>query len=307
MELLVHWRFEETAGLLATLRRHSREESPIGHKKKELASKALHDFSARGLEVICADLNAPLKDRQNGAQQVLAELGDEAVEPLVESVKRSVDLRVKQAAAQALRRLGPSVKEALLKQMTVDTAGDALVKLLPLLEDYADSSVLPTLTSLLQHPDGNVRRQVAQLLSRVKDPKVQSLLANLLDDSDLDVQMEAVRMIGELKLKLAASEIARRLPSAAPVIQEEMCIALGSLGDKRVIPELIRLVETKKSFWKRTANTPEAVRIRAVWALGQFLPDEAAEKVLAKASKDPHPMVQRAAQASLAKVAAPSK
>ena len=95
------------------MRRHSREESPIGHKKKQLAAKALHDFSVRALEVICADLNAPLKDRQNGAQRVLAELGDGAVEPLVEAVKRSVDLRAKQAAVQALKRLGPSVKEAL--------------------------------------------------------------------------------------------------------------------------------------------------------------------------------------------------
>ena len=227
MELLVHWRFEESAGLLATLRRHSREESPIGHKKKQLAAKALHDFSARGLEVICADLNAPLKDRQNGSQRVLAELGEEAVEPLVEAVKRSVDPRAKQAAVQALRRLGPSVKDALLKQMTVGTSGDALVKLIPLLEDYADSSILPALTSLLQHPDGSVRRQVAQLLAKVKDPKVQSLLASLLDDSDSGVQMEAIRMIGELKLKLAASEIARRLSVSAPAIQEEMCIALG--------------------------------------------------------------------------------
>src|SRR4029077_5407483 len=84
MELLVHWRFEESANLLSTLRRHSREESPIGHKKKLMAAKALHDFSIRGLEVICADLNAPIKDRQNGAHRVLAELGEEAVEPLVE-------------------------------------------------------------------------------------------------------------------------------------------------------------------------------------------------------------------------------
>src|SRR5439155_5490299 len=87
MELLVHWRFEDSAGLLATLRRQSREESPIGHKQKLLATKALHEFSARGLEVICSDLNAPIKDRQNGAHRILAELGEEAVGPLVEAVK----------------------------------------------------------------------------------------------------------------------------------------------------------------------------------------------------------------------------
>ena len=85
MELLVSWRFEESAMLLSTLRRHGREESPIGQKKKELAVKALRDFSVRGLDVICADLNAPLKDRQNGSYRVLAELGEEAVGPLVEA------------------------------------------------------------------------------------------------------------------------------------------------------------------------------------------------------------------------------
>ena len=266
-----------------------------------MASKALHEFSIRGLEVICADLNAPIKDRQNGAHRVLAELGEEAVEPLVEAVKRSVDLRAKQAAVQALRRMGPSVKDVLLKEMTVGTAGDALVKLIPLLEEFADSSILPTLTGLLQHPDAAVRRQVAQLLAKVKDPKVQSLLAALLDDADPDVQSEAVRLIGELKLKLATLEISRRLANATPLVQEEMCIALGALGEKRAIADLVQLVETKKSFWKRATGAPDAVRIRAIWALGQLMPDDLAQRTLAKAAKDSNAMVQRAAQSALTK------
>jgi HEAT repeat protein len=299
MELLVHWRFEEAAGILSTLRRHSREESPIGQKKKQHAAKALHDFSTRGLEVICADLNAPLKDRQNGAHLVLAELGEAAVDPLVEAVKRSVDLRAKQAAVQALKRMGIVAREALLKQMTVGTSGEALVKLIPLLEEFADASLLPTLTTLLQHPDASVRRQVAQLLAKVKEPKVQTLLTNLLDDTDADVQGEAVRLIGELKLKLASLEIARRLASSPPAVQEEMCIALGNLGEKRAIPDLVQLLQTKKSFWNRIAGTPDSVRIRVLWALGQLMPDETAAKAIHAATKDPNPMVVRAATNAL--------
>ena len=238
---------------MATLRRHSREESPIGYKKKLLASKALHEFAGRALEVVCADLNAPIMDRQNGAQRVLAQLGEEAVGPLVEAVKRSIDLRAKQVAIQALRRLGPSVKEALLKEMNVGTSGDVLVKLIPLLDEFADSSVLPSLSALLQHPDARVRRQAAQLLVKVKDPKVQGLLVGLLDDSDPEVQTEAVRLIGELKLKAAAPEIARRLTSATPAVQEEMCIALGSLAEKRAIPDLLTILAAKK---KRFGGAP---------------------------------------------------
>ena len=87
----------------------------------------------------------------------MAELGEEAVEPLVEAVKRSLDPRARQAAIQALRRLGPAVKDPLLKQMNVGVAADILVKLVPLLEDFAEVSLLPTLTGLLQHPDAHSR------------------------------------------------------------------------------------------------------------------------------------------------------
>jgi HEAT repeat protein len=307
MELLVHWRFEESTRLLATLRRHSREESPIGQKKKQLAAAALHEFSTRVLDVICADLNAPVKDRQNGAYRVLAELSEDSVGPLVEAVKRSIDSRARQAAIQALRRLGRAVKEPLLKQVDIGMPGDVLVKLIPIFEDFADASILPTLTGLLQHPDGSVRRQVAQLLARVKEPKVQSLLAGLLDDTDPEVQTEAVRLIGELRLKLATLELARRLPTAPPVVQEEMCIALGSLGEKRAIPELIQVLETRRSFWKRTGGTPEAVCVRAIWALGQLLPDEAAQRALGRALKHSSPMIQRAAQNALSRLGSPPK
>ena len=55
-------------------------------------------------------------------------------------------------------------------------------------------------------------------------------------------------------------------------IQEEMSIALGHLGEKRVIADLVNLLETRKSFWKRKPETPDAVRIRAIWALGMFMP-----------------------------------
>jgi len=301
MELLVNWRFEESALLLATLRRHSREESPIGTKKKQMAAKALRDFSVRGLDVICADLNAQVKDRQNGSYRVLAELGEEAVNPLVEAIKRSTDSRSRQAAFQAMKRLGASAKEPLLRQLHVGMSADILVKLIPILEDFADAGILPVLTGLLQHPDAAVRRQVAQLLAKVKEPKVQALLTGLLDDADSDVQTEAVRLIGELRIKTSAADLASRLVKASPVVQEEMCIALGTLGERRAVPDLVSLLETKGSFWKRKASVPDSVRLRVVWALGQLLPDETAQKAIMKVSKDSNPNIVRAAQSALAR------
>lgn len=299
IELLVSWKFEESAALLGTLRRHARDESPIGQKKKQMAAQSLQDFAVRGLDVICADLNAPIKDRQNGSHRVLAELGEGAVIPLLEAVKRSIDQRSRQAAIQALRKLGPGVRDALLKELNIGVPGDVLVKLIPILNDFADVEMLPKLSQLMQHPDPAVRRQIAQLLGRIRDPKVQTLLAGLLDDAEADVQMEAVRLIGEMRLKLAATELSRRLAAAPASVQEEICIALGVLGEKRAVADLVRLVEVKSSFWRRTAEVPDAVRARALWALGQLLPDDSARKALEKASKHSNGMLARAAQTAL--------
>jgi len=299
LELLVAWRFDESAALLATLRRHSREESPIGQKKKLAAAQSLQDFAVRGLETICADLNAPMKDRQNGSYKVLAELGEGAVGPLVEAVKRSLDPRSRQAAIQALRRLGATVKDTLLQQMNIGMPADAMTKLLPILQDYADVSMLPMLSTLLRHPDGGVRRQIAQLLTRIKDPKAQPLLVQLLDDAEPDVQTEALRLIGELKLKNLSGEISRRMVNATPMVQEEMCITLGNLAERSAAPELVKLVMTTKSFFNKVREAPDTVRARAIWALGQLLPNEDAQKALEKMAHSSNPLLQRAAQSAL--------
>jgi HEAT repeat protein len=305
MELLVNWKFEESGTILATLRRHSREESPIGQKKRQAAAKALHDFAGRGLDVICADLNAPLKDRQNGAYRVLAELGEDAIEPLVEALKRSNDPRARQAAIQAMKRLGNAVKEPLLKQMTVGMAADVLVKLIPLLEEFADASLLPTMTALLQHPEAPVRRQVLQIVAKVQDAKARELFIPLLDDPDADIQIEAIRLATEFKIQNVAPILILRLGKAESVVQEEICIALGRLGERTAIPHIIKLMETKGSFWRKNAGIADTVRVRAVWALGQLLPNPDAEAALKKALKDPVGMVQRAAQTALSKTPAP--
>jgi HEAT repeat protein len=311
MELLVNWHFDESAAILSTLRRHSQEASPIGQKKKESAAKALRTFSGRGLDVVCADLNAPSKDRQNGAYRVLAEMGESAVEPLIEALERSIDPRSQQAIIQALKRLGPVVKEPLLKKLHANQPAEILTKLIPLLEDFADVTLLPTFSNVLQHPDALVRRQVMQILARIEQPQIQSLLISLLDDTDPEIQGEAVRALSGLRLSGTLAELTKRLATAAPSVQEKICIALGNFGDRSAIPTLVNLLHGDLPFWKRVLRQPGvgrgAVRVRAATALGQLLPDREGEKALTKALNDSENMVRRAAQAALKKPPLPQK
>ena len=194
------------------------------------------------------------------------------------------------------------MRDAIVRQLSIGTSGEALVKLIAVMDDFADITLLPTLMGLLQHPDAEVRRHVAQLMVKIDDPKIQSIIAGLLDDASIEVQTEAVRLIGEKRFLLATNELIRRLPMMAPVVQEEICIALGNFGDKKAAPAMVALLQSEKAFWRRNSGTPDAVRLRAIWALGQLLPEDNAHRALTKVAKDPNPNIQRAAQNALARL-----
>ena len=78
-----------------------------------------------------------------------------------------------------------------------------------------------------------MRRQVAQLLAKVKEPKVQALLTNLLDDTDADVQAESVRLIGELRIKASAADLAGRLSKARRSCRKKCALLWATLRTPR--------------------------------------------------------------------------
>ena len=53
------------------------------------------------------------------------------------------------------------------------------------------------------------------------------------------------------------------MPPVSPSVQEEICIALGTSKDRKAVPSLVSLLQTKASFWKRSAGVPDSVRLRA--------------------------------------------
>src|SRR4029077_8783609 len=109
-----------------------------------------------------------------------------------------------------------------------------------------------------------VRRQVLQILAKVQDAKAREMFIPLLDDPDADIQTEAVRLTTEFKIQNAVPILLLRLTKAESSVQEEICIALGRLGERTAIPHLIKLLETKTSFWRKSAGVADAVRVRAI-------------------------------------------
>lgn len=299
LELLMNWRFEECALLLSLLRRHAREETPITAKKREAARRVMAQFSERGVDTLCSDLNAPERERQSGAYRVLAELGAAAVPALIQAIKRSTDPRPRQAAVAAIKRLGSEAREELQKEIHLGAAADTLQKLLPLVEDWVDAAMLAPLRALQTHPDITVRRLVTRLLARISGDAAEDALAQFLSDPEVEVRREAVRLLAETKRTRPAPHLIAMLPTAPSTLQEDICSALVRIRDRRAVPVLAQLLTVQRSFFRRTPAVPESVRARAVWALGQFLPDGEARAALEKAVHDANPLVQRAAKTTL--------
>lgn len=299
MDCLVNRQFSECAAILKRIRRHGFEGSPETLIKKNPALKTLQEFARRAIEVLCADLLCPDKERQLGGAEVLAELGEEAVEPLLTVLQRSGEARTRQFAIETLKRFAPRAKDLLLQQLNVRTPAPSLLRLLPLCADFDDRDFYPTFLELLHHPEGIVRRESARALSLIKNAPSRDYVLRLLDDPDPSVQIEGVRQVRNVRTINAVQELLKRLFSFSTGVQEEVCPVLADSRDPRAVPALLDLLHRPTFFWQHQKKSPDSVRVRAVLALQQFLPDPDIEKIIRKATKDANRVVAAAAHSTL--------
>src|SRR4029077_9267267 len=112
-------------------------------------------------------------------------------------------------------------------------------------------------------------------------------------DPDLNVQLEAVRWLKQKGLKQAAPSFMELLPASLPAVQEEIILALGNWKSPGAVPVLEKLMGLSPIPFLSRRKTPDAVAMRCVWALMQFLPDPAVVKFLRKVAQKGSPAVRR--------------
>ncbi len=291
---LLRWQFDPVVQVLKRFRLHAYEDFHPMPVRREIAHGVLKKFAQKSVETLGSDLRSGVLERQDGASRVLAELGEEAAEILIETLKMTEEPRTIQLLIQTLEALGKPARHVLKQQLDVRMSGDILSRYIALYAPLATLSDIPQLATLLSHPDAQVRRNVVRILARFWDTKMSKVYMGLLQDPDHEVQRLAVAQLAEHHTAEALPLFLQKLPEATTLVQEEICLALGQLRDPKTVGVLLNCLSGKQGFLSGKYRFPEGVRARAAWSLGQFIDQKKVQHALVAAQKDPSHLVQQA-------------
>ncbi|HTX67505.1 MAG TPA: HEAT repeat domain-containing protein [Opitutaceae bacterium] len=291
------------------------------------AVDAIARFGAPAVEPLLASLHDPKARVRARAAEALGRIGDaRAVGPLVDLLKQAPSADppaadenapaapkadtdesadaipdVRQAAAEALGKLGAPAVEPLLGCLTADDATVCALAAKALGEIKDARAAEPLVAALLQRQksgDSDARDALVAALVALGPPAVAPLAAHLQDD-DIDIRRTVAEPLDGLKFvptedaDKAAFWVLRKswddlvklgAPAVAPLIaalksddnetQSGAAEALGKLGDRRAVDPLVVLLQ----------NGAQEVTAKAAAALG-FLGDPAAVEPLMKTAE----------------------
>ncbi len=287
-------RFGEAASLLSQLRIHALSKASSFPTRHSLAEAALKVFAEKSMDMMANDLSGVNDERRQGALLILPHLGNSAVDPLFESVRRARDPRVMFGIAQALERLGQSAKASIVQQLKVTATADSLMRLLIVLELFMDSTTAAPLSALLGHADASIRRKVLKLLGQLNVSSSEDLL-RLLNDPDIEMQKIVVQRLGDIRLEKSVKPLIKKFAVAVPPVQEEICKVLGVIGDEEAVKLLGSCVVGPRFFWQKKELPVPSVRVQAVQSLKRLSQYPYARKCLCAAARDKSEVVRQAA------------
>lgn len=200
---------------------------------------------------------------------------------------------IRSAASASLLKLYPAnqapVSGAVTRALTVSTDDNLLAEGTALLATFADPGTLPTLLTLLQKPQSEVKRNAAWALYRLRNgsnPKVSETLQGLVtnENETIATRVNAVRALGAIGFDSPTLNIWQTLVTTSQMRGDKYAMlrlfavrSLGELGANRpqVMQALAKIV---------TRDPDPALRTEAVDTLRTLAsPNQEAEDALASA------------------------
>jgi HEAT repeat protein len=241
------WAIREDAAHLLGMFKDPRAVTPLiallrdpDRSVREAAIEALRGIGAQSVEALGACLDQPDLSIQEAASAILSTIADERVLTSLINALRSSDWIVRMHAAKALGL----VRHA-----------DAIVPLIPLLQDKVKAvreeaaaglaaigdPAIPSLVNALRHEEWLIRLHAVEALGKTRSPQaVEPLLAILFNDQDSAVREDAARALGDIGDSRSVEYLCMLLRD--PALRTVAVEALGRIGDTRAVPALIELL-----------------------------------------------------------------
>jgi HEAT repeat protein len=298
---LLHGEYDLTLRIVELFRQHAAPEIMTDETIRESARAEMAELVPEIIEVLIADLKADNDKKRLGSMQILARIGDSAVDPLIRVIKESEDIRGRRLAALALKNLGPAALRRFGTELHLGLPSQEIPRMVEALNELGDPDIVEHLGSLLQYPDATVKKDIIRFLARLNTPQATFHIIEQLKDQDPAVMAEAIHVLGEFRLNEAVPALAKVLSdSRCPLkLKEDICVALGAIAHPDAVPALVAMLGKKPSLFSRQRAETERIRMRAAWALRKFRGREV-EAALEKASTEKAAAIAVTAKESLA-------
>lgn len=284
-------------------RQRQLEESKDPHAQ-QLAKILDRKLESNIQKLLMDDLTSGEAFRRENAVLLLGSLGKVSIPLLIEVIKKTEDLRVRQLAASLLGQMGSEAAEPLKRELVLGGRAEERWRILGVIDTVTNDLKVELAYTL---GDGNaaVRQAACQLAERLDDSQVIDLLLDYAKSPETHLAVEAIECLGRLKPAAAVNRLISLLGSSKE--KERLiacCRALGQIADPASIEPLAKILAHKRFFFPRKRRAE--VRAAAIFALGQISHPQVARK-LALFVDDPDPRVREIAKTRASSAKLPSK
>lgn len=200
---------------------------------------ALLDLGPRAIPALLPALNTPQPPQ--AAIDVLAAMGEPAVEPLLQATREGPD-PIRSAAARALARigepaLGPLIEE-LGRSLGLSRRNEMAARALGQMGDPRAVEPLGQALRTADRTNRLFRRELIAALGQIGSDQALPAFRLALRDEDPDLRQAAVRALAEYGRTQAAALLRDALQDADPGVRAAAARALGRLGDATAVEGL---------------------------------------------------------------------
>jgi len=299
-------RAEEASGILELLGAQATSEGERGVELTKYASAVLETLMGpEGIFDPEELLSEDNDEKRLNVIRALANLGPDALAPLVGVVKDRGHLELRERALEALECAGTVGVDALLAELRKENKWYIYRNVLNVIADLKLVEAVDEVGGMASNPDERIRREAVRSLARIGSADSLSVVLAAANDHSTAVRRTAIRVLGMFGDSGVAGQLLDIINDRGPLgkdedrgVKEAACLALGDLHDSTLIPELGELLSKGGIFRK---GKPDEIRAAACIALGS-IGDPGAVPLLEKARDDSGIMVSSSADKALRKL-----
>lgn len=246
------------------------------------------------LQLVVGDLKSGDVERQQRAAQILGGLGKSTAPLMVDIIKQSDDLRVRQLAATLLKEQGTEAANHLKRELVLEINPHERIRILEVV-DTVTKDVRNEFAYVLEGDNAQVHEAAFRLAERLNDKKLIELLIEFAKTAEAGLASAAIKCLGRLKPAGASTVLMTLLKSVKDTERVTACCrALGQIADPASIAPLAKILTPAGLFHFGRKWSP-LVRATAAFALGQMSHPQAT-KMLAAHVNDQDPRIRKIAR-----------